>query len=138
MRDSTVFKAVLASLIVLGTGIPMGHAQAIFFGMMSEQTPTVYNTHPQEITKQQAKDMFKAMDVNQNGIVTKDEFNAAYDGFFSGETDENLAERRFKALDAMKNGKVTEGEFVANRNVPLDDRYTMALTPNGARDSDGE
>ena len=137
MRDSTVFKAVLASLIVLGTGIPMGHAQAIFFGMMSEQTPTMYNAHPQEISKQQAKDMFKSMDVNQDGVVTKDDFNAAYDGFFSGETDRKIAERRFKALDAMKNGKVTEQEFIANRNVPLDDRYTMALTPNGAGD-DGE
>ena|SRR3982751_6002071 len=137
MRDSTVLKAVLTSLIVLGSGIPMGHAQGLFFGMMSERTPTVYNSHSHEITRQQAKDMFKAMDVDQNGIVTKDEFEAGYDGFFSGETDQKMADRRFQALDALNNGKVSEGEFIANRNVPLDDNYVLALEPAAGGD-DGE
>jgi hypothetical protein len=137
MRDSTVLKAVLASLIVLGTSIPMGHAQAIFFGMMSEQTPTIYNSHPQEITRERAEEMFKAMDADQNGVVTADEFSAAHNDFFPDEPGK-IAARRFKALDVMKNGKVTKEEFIANRNVPLDDRYTLALGPRGAREDESE
>ena len=63
MRHSTVIKSVLASVVVLGAGVPVGHAQDLFFGMMPEKTAVAYLANTQhEVTKDQSREDFKALD----------------------------------------------------------------------------
>ncbi len=133
MRSSTIGQAVLASLIVLVARIPAGQAQGLFFGMMGEQTPTLYRSSAsQQLTESQAIDMFKAMDLNDDGVVSKDEMGAAYSDLYADSADVSVS-ARFRALDGNRDGKITRQEFIANRNVPTAENFSME-TPNGAAD----
>jgi hypothetical protein len=133
MRSSTILQAVLASLIVLVARIPAGQAQGLFFGMMGEQTPTLYSsTTTRGVTEAQAINKFKAMDLNDDGVISKDEYGAAYSDLYADAGDVSLSDR-FRALDGNRDSKITRQEFVANRNVPVTETFSME-TPNGAGD----
>lgn len=135
MRSSTIWQAVLASLIVLVARIPAGQAQGLFFGMMGEQTPTVYKSSaPLQLSEAQAIDKFKAMDLNDDGVISKDEMGAAYSDLYA-DAGEVSASERFHALDGNRDGKITRQEFIANRNVPAAENFSME-TRNGAEDED--
>jgi Ca2+-binding EF-hand superfamily protein len=119
MKDRTVIKAVLASLVILGSGIPVGHAQNLFIGMMSAQTGNGYD--PQiirDVTDRQAREMFVAMDVDKDGTVTKEEFSAAYPRYYPADGEQDLLAKRFSQLDITSSGKVSQAEFIANRYEP--------------------
>lgn len=133
MRSSTILQAVLASLIVLVARIPAGQAQGLFFGMMGEQTPTIYSSATTRgVTEAQAVNRFKSMDLNDDGTVSMDEYGAVSNDMFSA-TGDVSASARFRALDGNRDGKVTREEFVANRNVTPTETYSMEI-PNGAGD----
>ena len=135
MRSSTIGQAVLASLIVLVARIPAGQAQGLFFGMIGEQTPTLYKSPaPQQLTEAQAINKFKAMDLNDDGVVSRDEMGAAYGDLYANAGDVS-ASARFRALDGNRDGKITRQEFIANRNVPADENFSME-TRNDAGDED--
>jgi hypothetical protein len=119
MRDRTVIKAVLASIVILGSGIPAGHAQNLFFGMMSAQTGAGYDPKIiREITDRQAREMFIGMDVDKNGTVTEEEFSAAYSQYYPDDRRQALMEQRFREIDIKNSGKVSQAEFIANRYEP--------------------
>jgi Ca2+-binding EF-hand superfamily protein len=113
-------------------------AQGLFFGFVTEQTPVIYNEHQvRDVTEHQAQDMFHAMDSNKNGFVSSGEFAAAYPDYFPDDPRGKLIGKRYRALDKKGSGSISAEEFVAYRNATIDDRYTMALTPN-ARQNDGD
>ena len=78
--------------------------------------------------------LFKHMDRNHDGLVTFEEFAAAYPYAFPAADDDPAdASVRFGILDADKSGTVSQKEFVANFQAPVAANYVMKWIPNGAR-----
>lgn len=118
---STLRKILLAGAFVTGMVPSSGNAQGFFFGLISVQTPTIYGEHSSgSISRQQALDIFSAMDANGDRFVSKQEFENSYPDYFSDDSAGKLTEKRYRALDKTKAGKISKADFVANRNAVVD------------------
>lgn len=75
---------------------------------------------------------FQAFDRNNDGVITFEEFSAAYPRFYPPTDDLTAAGGDFAVMDTDNNGLITLQEFATGFKKPVEQNYTMKWVPNGA------